>query len=299
MNKILVIGSINLDYVISIKDMPKLGETIKCKNFEMKYGGKGCNQAFYSSILNSKVTFLSKIHNDEESNKIIDFLKKNKVNTNYIKYSKNQTGKAIIMLDENSENSIIVIPGSNEDIDIKYIEDNLKLIEENDYILLQNEIPYATISYILKIANKMNKYVAYNLAPASNINKEDYKYINCLILNESEYSYLKNECLNFKEKNDNETIDELFNLGVKSLIITLGDKGSKYIDRNNNIWVMAQKTIPVDTTGAGDSFIGAYFSKFNGNNFRESLEFASNIAKEVIKYKGAQILIGGKINEEN
>lgn len=288
MNKILVIGSINLDYVININNFPKPGETIKANNFEIKYGGKGANQAYYLAKCNSEVTFLSKLHNDSNSKELLNHLSKNKVNTKYIDFSKEATGTAIISVDKNSENSIIIIPGANDDIDVEYIDKNLNLIKENEYILLQNEIPMKTIEHILKTGYNLNKYTILNLAPASNLNIEYFKYISSLVLNESEFEFIKNQ-LNLSE--DKEVIDKILELGTKSLILTLGSKGSKYIDKDNEIFVKAQKVNPIDTTGAGDSFIGAYFSKFNGKNFKESLEFATSISAKVIQYKGAQVNI--------
>lgn len=279
MENILVIGSANIDYIATVDSMPKPGETILGKDFEIRYGGKGANQAYTAALLGSKVSFLASVGTCEVTEKMIKNYEKVGIDTKYINKTDETTGLAIITLDKFSENSIIVIPGANNKLDIELVDKNIDLIKKSDIIILQNEIPQETNEYVIDLAFKLNKKIALNLAPAKNISEKYLEKLEFLIVNESELEFL------------NKQLDELLNIGVKNIILTLGSKGSILINKNVKFEASAEKVKAVDTTGAGDSFIGAFFNKFNGENYKEALEFASHIAALVVTKKGAQVEI--------
>lgn len=279
MQNILVIGSANIDYIATVDSMPKPGETVLGKDFEIRYGGKGANQAYTAALLGSKVSFLTSVGTCELTEKMIKNYEKAGIDTKYINKTDDTTGLAIITLDKFSENSIIVIPGANNKLDVELVEKNTDLIKKSDIIILQNEIPIKTNEYIIDLAFRENIKVALNLAPAKNLSEKYLEKLEFLIVNESELEFLSKE------------LDELLNIGVKNIILTLGSKGSMLINKNLKIEVGAEKVKAVDTTGAGDSFIGAFFNKFNGENHKEALEFATHIAALVVTKKGAQVEI--------
>lgn len=278
MNKILVVGSINVDYVFNVDNMPKIGETIQSDSFAELLGGKGCNQAYYAKVTGSEVSMIACVGNDIKGDHILKYLNNLNINTKGIKITNASTGLAIITVDKNSENTIVLNKGANELVDIDIIDQNESILKWADIILLQNEIPLKTNEYVINKAKELGKYVALNLAPTKKISFDTLKKLDCLIVNEVELEFLGG--------NEQQLIDK----GIKSLLVTYGKKGAKYITKNENVFVQAKKVKAIDTVGAGDSFIGAFFSKLNNNNIKEALEFATNISSIVVQNKGAQIV---------
>lgn len=293
MNKIAVIGSINIDYFIKISEMPKIGETILSNNFNIKYGGKGANQAFNATILGSNVNLFSKVGNDLGINYLEEL---NKIGTNIenVEITNESTGIAIVMVDSKSDNSIIVSPNSNYLVDKKYIDKNYEKIKENDLLLIQNEIPLKTTKYILEKFKTMR--IAYNFAPALLLEKEYFKYIDYLIVNEEELKFISK---NIFYSNEEEAINEILNTGTKNILITCGKKGSIYINKDTRYEIEALKVKAVDTTGAGDSFIGSFLHKLkeDESNIKEALEFATKISSIVVSNYGTQIKEIGDYND--
>lgn len=277
MNKILVVGSINVDYIFNVENMPKLGETIQSDSFAKFIGGKGCNQAYNARVTGSKVSMIACVGNDTEAKDILNYLKKLDIDIQGISKENTSTGMAVITVDKNSENTIVLNKGANSLVSSKNIDENQRLLEWADIILLQNEIPIDTNEYVINKAKELGKYVVLNLAPAKKIRDEVLKNIDCLVLNETE--------LEFLGKSEKELID----MGVKSLLITLGKKGARYVSQKINLKVDARKVRAIDSVGAGDSFVGAFFSKLKNDNILASLEFATYISSIVVQYKGAQI----------
>ncbi len=292
MNKIFVVGSINVDYCVEVENFLKAGETVLSKNFKINYGGKGANQAYNASMLGSDVTFVSRVGNDSLGKEILNYFQKNNLNTSCIAISDKNTGSAFITLNKDFENQIIIVPGANEDVSEKDIENSLEFLKKSDIVILQNEININTIKYVIEKAYEMKKYIAYNLAPARNIEEKYFKMIDCLIVNETELEFLAINIFNEKNINDYDYIaKKLIEIGVKSVILTLGANGSKYIDKKNNIYVESKKVNVVDTTGAGDTFVGAFYTKFDLNklNYKDALEYATEAASIAVSYKGAQV----------
>lgn len=277
MNNILVVGSVNIDYIFNVKNMPKPSETITAKSLKKQYGGKGCNQAFSAKLTGSNVDFLACVGTDGDGVEVKKYLSDLGFCNCSIKECDESTGKAIVMVSDDSENMIVITPGANNLLTPSVVEQNMDLIEKNDIILLQNEIPEQTNYYIINKAKEKGKYVALNLAPARHIPDEYLKQLDCLVVNEIELKFL------------GKSIEELLDLGVKSILLTLGKKGSKYITKKEKIECDAEKVNAVDTTGAGDAFMGAFFSMYNEGDIQKSLDFATKVASVVVQYTGAQV----------
>lgn len=292
MNNLFIVGSINADYYIEVENFPRAGETIVSNDLKISYGGKGANQAYTASVLGSNVNFIAKVGNDSVGREILNYFEQNGLNISNIGISKKNTGSAFVTLNKDSENQIIIVSGANSDVLKEDIDNSLEILKKSDIVILQNEIEMDTIKYTIEKSFELKKYIAYNLAPAKYIEEKYLKMLDCLIVNETELEFVANNILEDKGLLDYEEISKkLIEKGIKSIVLTLGSKGSKYIDKHNIIYVPAKKVNAIDTTGAGDSFVGAFYTKFDLEklNYKEALEYATNVASIAVSYKGAQV----------
>ncbi len=288
MKKILVIGSANIDITATVNHFPSVGETILGNSLQYAYGGKGANQAMACGKLGGDVIFLACVGDDVNGHKLVDNLSKHNIDISHIKFSNDRpTGTALINIDKNGDNQIIVVQGANLDCDKKYIESKEELFKDAEYILLQFEIPFDAVEKAIELAAKYNKQVILNPAPASsNLNKDLYKYITYMTPNEKESMIMADT-----NKNDaNENARVLKNMGVKNIIVTLGSKGSMlYKDKNNIININANKVKAIDTVAAGDCYNGAFVVALSkGMNEEEAMKYASLASAIAVTRKGAQ-----------
>ena len=255
---VCVIGGINIDFISTVKSMPKAGETIVGNDFVVTPGGKGANQAVACGRLGLKTSMIGRVGNDTFADQLISNLNDEKINTDGITKDKNtHTGIATIILDENGENSIIQTPGANYlcgDDELNYLKSK---ISEFDLVVLQSEIPINISLSAAKIAKNANKLVIWDPAPANELPDEAYKYIDYLIPNQSEAQTLSglDDVLNDKQALEASKI--FLDKGVKNVIITMAEQGafgyngkeSYFIDIPNDIKV-------IDSVAAGDAFSG-------------------------------------------
>ncbi len=248
--KILNFGSINKDFFYSVNDFVKPGETISSIRYNIKIGGKGLNQSVGISKAGQKIYHAGIINRDDTF--ILDKLKKWNINCENILLSNNPTGHAIIQVDKKGENSIIIHGGANHDVDIKFIKSVLSKFDSGDILVLQNEIN--NIKEIIDRAHHKKMKIVFNPAPFNNeILSYDLNKISTLILNQTE-----GEALSKEKKPDGilKVLNSKFN--NTEIILTLGEKGSLYSFKNELLKIKAHKLDTVDTTGAGDTFIGYY-----------------------------------------
>jgi ribokinase len=253
--RIVNFGSINIDYVYDVNHIVRAGETIESINFARFAGGKGLNQSVALAKAGSPVYHAGMIGNDGIFLK--QFLDDQKVDTTFVKISDDQAcGHAIILVDESGQNSIILFGGANRKFEEEYIDEVLNQFCEGDILILQNEIN--AIPYILETAKNKGLKVFFNPAPMS---REVLNYplgcVDCFIVNEIEGSELTGES----------EPESIISSIVKqypeaSVILTLGESGSIYGDRQRILKMAAEKVDAVDTTAAGDTFIGYFISEF-------------------------------------
>lgn len=287
MKKIVVIGSLNIDLVLRVEEFPKPGETINSLNYKEVPGGKGANQAAAASKLDAKVAMIGKVGADEHGEILLNTLDKYGVDTKHIKKD-GTTGKAFIHVNSEGENNIVLVSGANHKMTKEDIDTNLELIQESDLLILQMEIPIPVVEYALKIGKKLNKKIILNPAPAQKIDRNLLKNIHTLIPNESELEILTGLPVESKEQIE-EAAKSLIALGVNQVIVTLGSKGSLLVDKNTTQYVPALKVDAVDTTAAGDSFVGAYSSKLiEGYTAYDAAVFATKVAAITVTREGAQ-----------
>lgn len=289
MKKALVIGSLNMDMTVKVEELPKLGETIFGNDFYESCGGKGANQAVAVSKLGMKTEMIGMVGKDSQGEKLIQNLNKYGIISDNVIKSDELTGRAIITVDKKGDNNIIVIPGSNFKITKEHIQDKQDVIASSDVVILQNEIPSETVEFSLLKAKELGKITIFNPAPARKLSGEVFKNTDYLILNETEMEEI------FEIKfNDEEYTEKISSkkkeYGIKNIILTLGDKGSILFSEDNNIKKYdVYKVKAVDTTAAGDSFIGAFTMKIcEIGNPDEAIKYATAVSAIVVTRQGAQ-----------
>ena len=279
--KILIIGSCGLDMNTFIKKMPQPGETISGIKFCQNLGGKGQNQAVAVALSGGEVAFLGAVGKDDNGKFIQNSMKQNHIKT-YIKEVEGVScGIATILIDEHGENRIVIIAGANGTVDKKQIDDNVKLIDEYDIIMLQLEIPIETVEYVINIAYQKKKTIILNPAPGKVLKPEILQKVTYLTPNETELGILTK--MPFGTLDEIKTAGKkLIDLGVKNLLVTIGARGVYLITKESS------KVKPVDTTAAGDCFNGVfatYLSK--GFNVEKAIRYANLAASISVTRVGA------------
>lgn len=288
---IFVIGSISIDNTIITNSMPTAGTTTIANQYFCNVGGKGINQACAAHFLGADVSFLGAIGNDKNGEIVRDFIAKQGLNVKFLN-SNEPTGVAFIMLEKASaENRILIVQGANNSISKQDIDDNKSMFVKNGIFLTQFENDMEEIKYAIKFAKDRKMTVIVNPAPIKEIPDEYLSYIDYLIPNEHELEAIA------KETDPLKGAKKLLELGVKNVIVTLGEKGSIYVSKKETIIQKPYKVKAIDTTAAGDSFIGAFVSKLSmGYTISQCLDFASKASSITVTRKGA-IMALPKLNE--
>lgn len=288
MKNICVIGSLNMDLVVNVDTMPKPGQTIIGSNFKEVPGGKGANQAVAMARLNGNVSMIGKVGEDGFGQTLINSLKNDKVDTTYIQTSKGATGVALITVDKNAQNSIVVSPGANFEVKEDDIDNNIEAIKNSDIVVFQLETPLNTIKYALNKAKELNKYTILNPAPAVKLDDEIIKNVDLLTPNETELEIISGVSIE-TEEDIQKAAQIMIEKGVKELIVTLGSKGSLYINKEKSMFKKAYKVEAVDTTAAGDSYTGALAVALSQDkNIEDAMDFASKVGALSVLKEGAQ-----------
>lgn len=286
--KIVVIGSSNIDMIAQVSHLPRPGETVGQARFMQAYGGKGANQAVAAARMGGDVTFVTALGNDMYADLLKDYFSKEGIITDQIIIdTQNPTGTALILVAENAENCIAVAPGANGALSTDHIEQISDTLEGADMVVMQAEIPYETIRQVALLANKKGIKIMFNPAPACSIDSELMHIIDILVLNESEAQYISNSLI--EEDNIDQIAQTLRDAGAKSVIITLGRKGSYLKTESEAYSIPSYPVNAVDTTAAGDVFCGALAVACAGSRINsEALRFASAAAAIAVTRVGAQ-----------
>lgn len=281
MKKIAVVGSINSDYFVEADVLPKTGETILGNNFFRALGGKGANQAVAASRLGAQVSFFGSVGNDDNGNFAKDTFLQENIETSFLHFENNaHTGAAFVEI-SNSENRIIVIPGANSYTNKQYVDSRLEQILMHDIFIFQLEIPMETIDYLIPILYEHQKIIIVNPAPAQLIKQDILEKITYLTPNEHEYQVVLDNCVS--------SMEEALTKFPNKLMITCGQDGVKFFDGNRIVHIPAHVVKAVDTTGAGDTFCGAFAVAIaNGKELSECIDFGNIAAAFSVQKKGAQ-----------
>ena len=293
MNRVCVLGSMNMDLVVKVNDIPRVGETILSKSFEKIAGGKGANQAVAAKRCGAEVAMIAKIGKDENGEILKDKLKEDNIDVKYVFEDKNEsTGMAFIMVNENGNNSIIVVAGSNMTINKEEIEVSLEKIKESDILIAKFETSEEITLEAFKKAKEFGKVTILNPAPAKKINEELLRVTDIIVPNETEVEVLTGITIEILE-DANKAGQVFLEKGVKFVVITLGDKGAAVIGKDFCKLVPSYKVNAIDTTAAGDSFIGGLSSKLDFRNINKetligAVNFGNKVSSISVQRKGAQ-----------
>lgn len=293
MRKTFVLGSINVDMTIATDRLPMIGESKPAHDFMMTQGGKGANQAIAAKRLNEngEVFFIGAIGNDKNGEFVKKSLEKDNINIDGLQIVDNvSTGVCVIILDESQKDNLLLIDkGANEYINTN---DALTFLTNNankgDIFISQLETNLDVVEQCMSEAKKIGMFAILNPAPACNLNKDIYKYVDLIVPNTTETKLLTD--IDVKNDVDIKNVYNFFN--VPNLIITLGSKGSAYFDGKELIKHEAIKCDVVDTTCAGDTFIGALASKYaQGVEIKSALDFARRCSSITVSRKGSSVSI--------
>lgn len=287
--KIVVVGSSNTDMVVKVPRIPIPGETIIGDKFMIIPGGKGANQAVAAARAGANVTFISCVGDDQYGRQAIENYNIEGINTSYVKIKKGvHSGIALIFVSEDGENSIAVAPGANNDLGSEDIERYKEAFNDAKVILTQLEIPLKTVESVIEIAKSKNIPVILNPAPGILISQNLIKNVTYITPNETEASILTSQ-KNISGNNVAEMASALHNMGVESVLITLGKNGVYLKNEEYSKIIESYKVKVIDTTAAGDVFNGTFaFAIANDMVLNEAIDFAQRAAAISVTRMGAQ-----------
>jgi len=287
MAEIVVLGSLNMDLSINVPRIPLPGETICGGSMMTRPGGKGANQAAACARLGRQVAMIGCVGQDDFGRRMKDNLRSIGVDVSHIKEETSApSGTAMILVDTKGENCIVLSPGANQIVTIDPVDADL--IKQAKILLLQLEITPETVCEAADIAKAAGVPVLLNPAPAIAFNEDIYAKIDYLIPNETEATLLTG--VKVKDIPSAEKAAKiLLERGTKTVIITLGADGAFLATNQRKVHVPALKTDVVDTTGAGDAFIGGFASALvQGKGIDLALNMASAAGALAATKAGAQ-----------
>lgn len=287
--KILVVGSSNTDMVIKADHLPEPGETILGGTFFMNPGGKGANQAVAAARLGGSVVFICKTGNDIFGRQSVQLFQEEGIDTSYIlSDSKHPSGVAMIAVDKNAENCIVVASGSNATLSPTDLQKAETAIGQSVMVLMQLEIPINTVAYVAAAASAKGVKVILNPAPACELPDELLKNISIITPNKTEAEMLTGIKVTNMET-AKQAAGVLQQKGIETVIITLGSNGAVVLHENVFTHIRALAVEAVDTTAAGDVFNGALTVALSeGKDMLEAAAFACNASAISVTRLGAQ-----------
>ena len=287
--KTVVLGSSNTDMMVQSERLPKPGETILGGTFFMNAGGKGANQAVAAARLGGNVTFICKVGDDLFGRQSVDLYQKEGINTNFITIDKsNPSGIALINVDKQAENCIVVAMGANGTLVTDDLKNAEKEIIDARILFMQLEIPMATVEYAAQLAHDHGVKVILNPAPAQHLSDKLLKCLDIIILNETEAEMISGvKVIDFESAKKSVTV--IVDKGVKKVIITMGSHGAILKEEDTYLEVVAHKVKAVDTTAAGDTFCGAIAVAIcEGQSLEDATKFANRCSAITVTKMGAQ-----------
>lgn len=284
--RVIVAGSINMDIVTLVSKLPRPGETILGRDLKYFPGGKGANQAVASAKAGAETTMIGKVGTDDFGKALTLFLEQNGIQLQ-VGTADAPTGTALIAVDDSSENMIVVIPGANGMLEKQDLE--VADFNAGDVLVAQFEIPLETVEAFFAKGKANSTINILNPAPAKKCNDSLLELVDILILNETELEFFSGN--NLSDLHNQDVIVNAAKNIIKpnqQIIVTLGEKGAIVITNESVIKIEGHKVKAVDTTGAGDCFVGALSSQLAaGKNIQEAADFANVAASISVQRYGA------------
>ncbi len=256
MSEIAVVGSLNMDLVVRTEQMPRPGETVHGRGFTTIPGGKGANQAAAAARLGAEVEMIGRVGEDDFGASILDNMRAQGVGTaQIVRDTKTPSGIAMIIVDRAGENSIVVAPGANGQITMQDVRAAQRILAQMSYVIMQFEIPLPVVRETIALASGFGSRVILNPAPAYPVSSDFFEGLYCLVVNETEaetFTGLSVDNLDAAQ----EAGRALREKGIPVVVITLGAKGALLLTDECTVHVPAHQVDVVDTTAAGDAFVG-------------------------------------------
>ena len=287
---VVVVGSSNTDLVARSPRIPVPGETVLGDDFSTCSGGKGANQAVAAARLGADVTFIGNIGLDDFGEAAIDGLAAEGINIDNVRRDEEYpSGVAIIVVAEDGENSIVVIPGSNAELNVDDVEYAAEAIKGADVLLTQLECPLDTVVRALQIAKEAGVLTILNPAPALELSDEILSLVDWITPNETEAGRLTGVEVT-SEETAAEAGQVLVDRGVKNVIVTLGEDGAMLVTASHELHAHSPIVVsPVDTTAAGDAFNGALaVALAREDGVGDAIRFACTVGAICVTRFGAQ-----------
>ena len=258
---VVIVGSANLDLVARTPRLPKPGETVTGSNYFEFCGGKGANQAIAAARAGANTAFIGALGNDHAGETLRAAFKHDDVDISAVQFVSEPTGRALIGVSDDGENSIIVVPGANHAITVGDIERNAKIITSAKVLLCQLEVPLEVVQRAFELAGE-NSIRILNPAPAQSLSKELLQLVDVITPNEHEMQLLGGS-------------EALLKCGVKTIVVTQGARGALMITEKGETRIPPFEVDPVDSTGAGDAFCGMLAARLaTGESIQNALKAA-------------------------
>lgn len=287
---VVVVGSLNMDLVARAERLPRPGETLAGDSFATVPGGKGANQAVAAARLGASVAMVGCVGSDAYGEQLRDALLAERIDCQAVSIAQGESsGLAMIVVDANSQNAIVIIPGGNGLLTPASVQAVDPLLQASQVVIAQLEVPAATVGYTLQRAQQLGKTVILNPAPAAQPLPSDwFAHVDYLIPNESEAQALTGIAV-FSLDTARLAAARLLELGARRVMITLGGEGLLYLDAHGSEHFAAPRVQAVDTTAAGDTFVGAFAAGLaDGKTPREAILFGQVAAALSVTRAGAQ-----------
>ena len=277
--RIYNLGSLNIDYVYAVDHFVQAGETLSSREMRIFPGGKGLNQSIATARAGAKVYHAGCIGNDGDMlrNELIG----SGVDVSYLRTVDSRNGHAMIQVSNSGENNIVLYSGSNGMVTKEFIDEVLEDFSDDDLVLLQNEI--SNMAYVIEKAYRKGMRIVLNPAPFDDaLKKIDLDMLSCVILNEV-------EAMGFTGKTEPEEVIALLRNRYPKLtvVLTLGKKGCIYADEKQTLYQNAFRVEAVDTTGAGDAFLGAILYRLKDKTLCEIADLTTDELDDILDFANA------------
>jgi ribokinase len=286
---VFVMGSINQDFVLKVERRPNPGETVTNAELSTHNGGKGANQAAAAARLGASVTFLARVGDDEFGEPLVRALQEKGIDTSLVeRVSGKSTGAAFITVTPDGENAITVAPGANRSLTPEDVDAASEKIRDARVLVAQMEIPVESVMRAVEVAAERATRAVVNLAPIFEVPRELFEKLDPLVVNEHEAAFLLGSEVAGVE-GALSAAPELLSLGPRSAVITIGADGAVFADGECTQHVPAPQVDVVDTTGAGDAFVGSLAVKLARDApLEEAVAYAVRAGSAAVTKEGAQ-----------
>jgi len=286
---VFVVGSINQDFVLQVERRPEPGETVTNAQLSKGNGGKGANQAAAAALLGADVTILGRVGDDGFGEPLVEALADKGVDTSLIEAATDSsTGTAFITITPDGENAITVAPGANRSLTVEDVDDASDSIGDARVLVVQMEVPPEVVLRAVEVATQQGTRALVNLAPPTEVPRELLEELDPLVVNEHEAAFLLGEKVEGLE-GALSAAQELLALGPGSAVVTLGEDGAVFSDGESKEHLTSPEVEVVDTTGAGDAFVGALAAKLAQEaSLEDAVTYAVRAGAAAVTKEGAQ-----------